>query len=239
VIVQNAAGTCDADLVARARKAPLPAERDVVGQVTDSNSETIEGVGPHIVVLDCGVKRNIVRSLVKRGCRVTVVPFGTSREEIEQLQPDGVVVSPGPGDPANLDAGLDLVAGVLQQKIPYFGICLGHQLLARAIGAETRKLKFGHRGGNHSVRDVRTGRVTITSQNHGFEVDAMSVPIAAGWEVRLVNLNDGSVEGLAHRDLPVLTVQFHPESSPGPLDNDHLFDAFLDLVGRGAGQPLA
>ena len=239
VIVQNAAGTCDADLVARARKAPLPAERDVVGQVTDPNSETIEGVGPHIVVLDCGVKRNIVRSLVKRGCRVTVVPFGTSREEIEQLQPDGVVVSPGPGDPANLDAGLELVAGVLQQKIPYFGICLGHQLLARAIGAETRKLKFGHRGGNHSVRDVRTGRVTITSQNHGFEVDAMSVPIAAGWEVRLVNLNDGSVEGLAHRDLPVLTVQFHPESSPGPLDNDQLFDAFLDLVPRGVGQPLA
>ena len=104
------------------------------------------------MVLDCGVKRNIVRSLVKRGCRVTVVPFGTTIEEIEQLQPDGVVVSPGPGDPANLDAGLDVVAGIIEQKIPYFGICLGHQLLARAIGAETRKLKFGHRGGNHLLR---------------------------------------------------------------------------------------
>lgn len=239
VLVQNAAETCDADLVARARKAPLPGERDVVGEVTAAATESFKGAGPHIVILDCGVKRNIVRSLVKRGCRVTVVPFGTPREEIERLEPNGVVVSPGPGDPANLDAGLELVAGVLQQKIPYFGICLGHQLLARAIGAETRKLKFGHRGGNHSVRDVKTGRVTITSQNHGFEVDPLSVPTEAGWEVRLINLNDGSVEGLAHRDLPVLTVQFHPESSPGPLDNDNLFDAFLDLVGRGAGQPIA
>src|SRR5215207_8640836 len=238
VIIQNAAGTRDEDLVARARMAPIPGEFDVVGEVTASAPETIEGSGPHIVVLDCGVKRNIVRSLVKRGCRVTVVPFGTTHEEIERLQPDGVVVSPGPGDPANLDAGLDLVARVLQQKIPYFGICLGHQLLARAIGAETRKLKFGHRGGNHSVRDMRTGRVTITSQNHGFEVDAMSVPAGAGWEVRLVNLNDGSVEGLAHRDLPVLTVQFHPESSPGPLDNEHLFDTFLDLVRSDVGHPL-
>jgi carbamoyl-phosphate synthase small subunit len=239
IIIQNAAEIRDEDLVARARNAPLPGEYDVVGQVTARVSETIDGVGPHIVVLDCGVKRNIVRSLVKRGCRVTVVPFGTTIEEIEQLQPNGVVVSPGPGDPANLDAGLDVVAGVIEQKIPYFGICLGHQLLARAIGAETRKLKFGHRGGNHSVRDIRTGRVTITSQNHGFEVDPVSVPAEGGWEVRLVNLNDGSVEGLAHRDLPALTVQFHPESSPGPLDNEHLFDTFLELVHRGNGHPVA
>jgi carbamoyl-phosphate synthase small subunit len=239
IIIQNAAEIRDEDLVARARNAPLPGEYDVVGQVTAPVSETIDGAGPHIVVLDCGVKRNIVRSLVKRGCRVTVVPFGTTIEEIEQLQPNGVVVSPGPGDPANLDAGLDVVAGVIEQKIPYFGICLGHQLLARAIGAETRKLKFGHRGGNHSVRDIRTGRVTITSQNHGFEVDPVSVPAEGGWEVRLVNLNDGSVEGLAHRDLPALTVQFHPESSPGPLDNEQLFDTFLELVHRDNGHPVA
>jgi carbamoyl-phosphate synthase small subunit len=238
VIVQNAADIPNADLAARAREAPLPAEYDAVGQVIATSPETIEGPGPHIVVLDCGVKRNIIRSLVKRRARVTVVPFGTSLEEIERLQPDGVVVSPGPGDPANLDAGLAVVAGVLQREIPYFGVCLGHQLLARSIGAETRKLKFGHRGGNHSVRDVRTGRVTITSQNHGFEVDPASVPTDAGWEVRLLNLNDGSVEGLAHRDLPVMSVQFHPESSPGPLDNDHLFDAFLELVRLGVGQPV-
>jgi carbamoyl-phosphate synthase small subunit len=237
VIVQNATDIPDADLAARAREAPLPAEYDAVGQVIAMSPETIEGPGPHIVVLDCGVKRNIIRSLVKRRARVTVVPFGTSLEEIERLQPDGVVVSPGPGDPANLDAGLAVVAGVLQRGIPYFGVCLGHQLLARSIGAETRKLKFGHRGGNHSVRDVRTGRVTITSQNHGFEVDPTSVPTDAGWEVRLLNLNDGSVEGLAHRDLPVMSVQFHPESSPGPLDNDHLFDAFVELVRLGVGHP--
>ena len=239
VIVQNASETPDADLTERARHSRLPGEYDVVGEVTAPSPETIEGPGPHIVVLDCGVKRNIIRSLVNRGARLTIVPFGTSLEEILRLQPDGVVVSPGPGDPANLDAGLSVVAGVVARQIPYFGICLGHQLLARSIGAETRKLKFGHRGGNHSVRDVRTGRVTITSQNHGFEVDPASVPTRSGWEVRLVNLNDGSIEGLAHRDLPVLTVQFHPESSPGPLDNDHLFDTFLDLVRLGIGQPIA
>jgi len=238
-IVQNAAHTSDADLVERARQSPLPGEYDVVGEVTSPFPETIEGSGPHIVVLDCGVKRNIVRSLVNRGARVTIVPFGTSLDELMQLQPDGVVVSPGPGDPANLDAGLSIVAGVVREQIPYFGICLGHQLLARSIGAETRKLKFGHRGGNHSVRDVRTGRVTITSQNHGFEVDPASVPSGSGWEVRLVNLNDGSIEGLAHRELPVLTVQFHPESSPGPLDNDHLFDTFFEMVRPAVGQPVA
>jgi carbamoyl-phosphate synthase small subunit len=238
VIIQNASEIPDADLIARASQSPLPGEYDVVGEVATPFPETIDGPGPHIVVLDCGVKRNIIRSLVNRGARLTIVPFGTSLDEILRLRPDGVVVSPGPGDPANLDAGLSVVAGLLQQQIPYFGICLGHQLLARSIGAETRKLKFGHRGGNHSVRDVRTGRVTITSQNHGFEVDAASVPTGSGWEVRLTNLNDGSIEGLAHRDLPVLTVQFHPESSPGPLDNDHLFDTFIELVRLAVGQPV-
>jgi carbamoyl-phosphate synthase small subunit len=239
VIVQNAAETPDADLIARARQSQIPGEYDVVGEVAAQTPETIGGRGPHIVVLDCGVKRNIIRSLARRGARLTVVPFGTSLDEILHLQPDGVVVSPGPGDPANLDAGLSVVAGVVQQQIPYFGICLGHQLLARSIGAETRKLKFGHRGGNHSVRDVTTGRVTITSQNHGFEVDPASVPTGSGWEVRLVNLNDGSVEGLAHQELPVLTVQFHPEASPGPLDNDHLFDDFFELVRSGVGERTA
>ena len=239
VIVRNPTQTSDADLVARAGQSPLPGEYDVVGEVTSPFPEAIDGTGPHIVVLDCGVKRNIVRSLVHRGARVTIVPFGTSLDELMHLQPDGVVVSPGPGDPANLDAGLSIVAGVVREQIPYFGICLGHQLLARSIGAETRKLKFGHRGGNHSVLDVRTGRVTITSQNHGFEVDPASVPSGSGWEVRLVNLNDGSIEGLAHRELPVLTVQFHPESSPGPLDNDHLFDTFFEMVRLAIGQPVA
>jgi carbamoyl-phosphate synthase small subunit len=231
VLVANAAGIDDADLVARAKAAPLPGEYDAVADVANPEAETVGPTGtPHIVLIDCGVKRNIVRSLAKRGARVTVVPFGTSLAEIDRLQPDGVIVSPGPGDPTYLDSSQDVVTGIIDRRIPYLGICLGHQLLARSIGAGTRKLKFGHRGGNHPVRDLRTGRVTITSQNHGFEVDAATVPTSAGWEVRLVNLNDGSVEGLAHRDLPVMTVQFHPESSPGPLDNDRLFDEFLDLV---------
>jgi carbamoyl-phosphate synthase small subunit len=160
-------------------------------------------------------------------------------DEISRPQPAGVVVSPGPADPAKLDAGLAVVRGVIDQGIPYFGICLGHQLLARSIGATTRKLKFGHRGGNHPVKDLKTGRVTITSQNHGFEVDPDSVPADSGWDVRLVNLNDGSVEGLAHRTLPVLSVQFHPESSPGPLDNDRLFDQFLALVAGAARESVA
>lgn len=235
VLITDAEGMDDAELIARAQAAPLPGEFDAVGDVANPESEIVGTSGsPHIVLIDCGVKRNIVRSLAKRGARVTVVPFGTQLAEIDRLRPDGVIVSPGPGDPMHLDSGQEVVTGIIERGIPYLGICLGHQLLARSIGAGTRKLKFGHRGGNHPVRDLRTGRVTITSQNHGFEVDASTVPTSAGWEVRLVNLNDGSVEGLAHRDLPVMTVQFHPESSPGPLDNDRLFDEFLELVGSRA-----
>ena len=235
-IVQDAANIPDAELVARASEALLPGDYDVVAEVTSAEVEGLgKESGPHIVVLDCGVKRNIIRSLERRGARITVMPFGSTFAEIRAQAPDGVVVSPGPGDPANLDAGLAVVSGIVDERIPYFGICLGHQLLARSIGAETRKLKFGHRGGNHPVRDERSGSVTITSQNHGFEVDGDTVPRDSGWEVRLVNLNDGSVEGLAHRDLPAMTVQFHPESSPGPQDNDRLFDDFLALVSRERG----
>jgi carbamoyl-phosphate synthase small subunit len=161
---------------------------------------------------------------------VTIVPFGTSFRAIQELRPDGIIVSPGPGDPANLDSGLALIREIVQHRIPYFGICLGHQLLARSVGGSTRKLKFGHRGGNQPVKDLLTGEVTITSQNHGFEVDPASVPEDEGWLIRLINLNDGTVEGLSHRELPVMSVQFHPESSPGPLDNAVLFDRFLTLV---------
>ncbi|MDP9363945.1 MAG: glutamine-hydrolyzing carbamoyl-phosphate synthase small subunit [Chloroflexota bacterium] len=238
VLISDAAGVADAELVARAREAPLPAEHDVVGEVAGAIGEgSTAGTGPHLVVVDCGVKRNILRSLARRGARVTVVPFGTPYADIERLRPDGVVISPGPGDPANLDAGLEVVRSVLETGTPFFGICLGHQLLARSIGARTGKLKFGHRGGNHPVRDEATGRVTITSQNHGFEVDAASLPGGGDWQIALVNLNDGSVEGLSHRELPVLSVQFHPEASPGPWDNDGLFDRFLAMVReRGLGE---
>lgn len=230
VLVRNAAELSDQELVARAQRAVLPAEHDVVDEVTRDQVESISGTGPHVVVVDCGVKRNIVRSLVKRNARVTIVPYGTPFADIAALDPDGVIVSPGPGDPANLDAGLDVVRELLNAGLPYFGICLGHQLLARAIGAETAKLKFGHRGGNHPVKDLRTGHVSITAQNHGFRVEDGSLPREGGWEIALVNLNDGSVEGLAHEQLPVLSVQFHPEASPGPWDNGYLFDEFMRMM---------
>jgi carbamoyl-phosphate synthase small subunit len=178
------------------------------------------------------VKRNIVRSLVARNIKVTVVPYGIPYSRIQALNPDGVVVSPGPGDPANLDAGLDVVRGLLREQRPYFGICLGHQLLARAIGAETTKLKFGHRGGNHPVMDYRNGKVSITAQNHSFKVEGESVPQGDGWQVALRNLNDQSIEGLSHATLPVLSVQFHPEASPGPHDNGYLFDDFVAMLGQ-------
>jgi carbamoyl-phosphate synthase small subunit len=231
VLVRNAANLSDDELVERARQAPLPGEQDVVDEVAGDEIERLgEGTGPHVVVVDCGVKRNIIRSLVKRNARVTVVPYGTPYADIAAMNPDGVIFSPGPGDPARLDSGLDVVRSVLEAKMPYFGICLGHQLLARAIGAETTKLKFGHRGGNQPVRDERTGKVTITAQNHSFQVMGASLPESDEWKVALINLNDGSVEGLAHAERPVISVQFHPEAAPGPHDNGYLFDRFLDMI---------
>ena len=233
-LVHHAADLSDDDLVARAKAAPLPGEYDVVGDVKEPEEVTLnpEATGPHIVVVDCGVKRNIVRSLLARNAKVTVVPYGVPYSRIEALQPDGVIVSPGPGDPANLDAGLDVVRGLLRDERPYFGICLGHQLLARAIGSETSKLKFGHRGGNQPVMDFRNGKVSITAQNHSFTVNADSLPTDGGWKVALRNLNDNSVEGLSHESLPVLSVQFHPEASPGPHDNGYLFDDFMNMLGQ-------
>ena len=231
VLVRNAADVSDDELVDRARNAPIPGEQNVVGEVSGDQIVS-EGPsdGPHIVVLDCGVKRNIVRSILARGGRVTTVPYGTTFADIQALDPDGVIVSPGPGDPANLDDGLDIVRGLLETRTPYFGICLGHQLLARAIGADTIKLKFGHRGGNHPVLDLRDDHISITAQNHGYMVTADSLPVGTEWHVALENLNDGSVEGLYHDSLPVLSVQFHPEASPGPLDNGYLFDQFMVTV---------
>lgn len=232
VLVHQAAGLSDDDLVARARRGALPAEHNVVGEVRESHERQfgMENVGPHVVVVDCGVKKSIVDALVRRGARVTVVPYGSTYARVKELRPDGVIVSPGPGDPANLDDGLGLVRSLLEDRQPFFGICLGHQLLARAIGARTGKLTFGHRGGNQPIRDERTGRVTMTAQNHSFEVDAETVPADKGWRVALRNLNDGSVEGLAHESLPVLSVQFHPEAAPGPADNSSLFDEFLEMI---------
>jgi len=236
ILSHNAADLSDNELAERAQRAVLPAERTAVEDVAKDGIETYPGDGPHIVVVDCGVKQNIIRSLLNRGASVTTVPYGTPFADIAALHPHGVVVSPGPGDPANLDAGLDVVRGLLASRTPYFGICLGHQLLARAVGAETTKLKFGHRGGNHPVKDVATGLVSITAQNHGFKVVEDTLPADSGWQAALVNLNDGSVEGLVHDELPVLSVQFHPEAAPGPRDNADLFDQFLHMISASAAQ---
>lgn len=186
------------------------------------------GDGLHVVALDCGAKHNILRHLTERGVRVTVLPPDATSEEILAHKPDGLFVSNGPGDPAVLDYAVRPIAGVLG-KVPIFGICLGHQLLGRAIGATTYKLKFGHRGANQPVKNLETGRVEITSQNHGFAVDQASLE-SHGGVVTHVNLNDGTVEGFRHKTLPAFCVQYHPEASPGPHDAAYLFDEFVEMM---------
>jgi carbamoyl-phosphate synthase small subunit len=185
----------------------------------------------HVAALDCGLKYNILRLLARHGCRTTVVPCTTSAEDILALEPDGVLLSPGPGDPALLDYIVGNVKKLVGKK-PIMGICLGNQLIAQAYGARCFKLKFGHRGGNHPVRDLASGRIHITAQNHGYAVDPDSLPPEL--EVTHVNLNDGTVEGLRHKELPVFAIQYHSEASPGPLDNVYLFKEFVGMMGEGA-----
>jgi carbamoyl-phosphate synthase small subunit len=223
-------------LAARARALPPLSVQPVVAEVSGAAAPAAAGSaggGPTIVVLDCGAKHNIVRSLRRRGAAVVVVEATADLATVLRAQPDGVVLANGPGDPAALTAVIDLVRGLLTTDLPVMGICLGHQLLALAAGATTSRLKYGHHGGNHPVKDLRTGRVYITTQNHEFQVDADSLPPDSGFYVSHINLNDGSVEGLANRDRPVFSVQFHPEGCPGPQDNQYLFDYFLDELVAG------
>ena len=182
---------------------------------------------PRILVTDVGLKYNILRLLQERGCEVIAVPADTAAENMLAMGPSGILLSPGPGDPQLLDYVVGNVRQILG-RVPVMGICLGHQLVARALGADTFKLKFGHRGGNHPVQDLNTGRVYITAQNHGFAVNPDTLP--PGLEVSHINLNDGTVEGMRHRDLPLFTIQYHSEASPGPRDSEYIFDQFLDMV---------
>lgn len=231
VLVADIAGRSDDELRERARSAWSPADTNVVADVTIPEPMPADGEGQlHVVLIDCGVKENIIASLERRNVRVSVVPFDTPYAEIEQMNPDGVLTSPGPGNPENAEAAVPTIQQIVSAGQPYFGVCLGHQLLGMAIGATTSKLKFGHRGGNHPVLDLESGKIYITAQNHGYQVDADSVPTESGWRVTKISLNDRSVEGLAHESLPVFSVQYHPEGAPGPQDNQYLFDEFIRTI---------
>jgi carbamoyl-phosphate synthase small subunit len=214
------------------KKIPSYGNIDFVKEVTTPQQyswkrEQGETVAHNIVIVDMGLRYNIARILDRLGCSLTVVPCTASVSEILSLKPDGVVLSPGPGDPELLGYLLDNVKTLLG-TVPIMGICLGHQLIGKAFGANTFKLKFGHRGGNHPVRDVETGRVYITTQNHGYAVSAEG--LMDGLEVSHINLNDMTVEGFRHRELPVISIQYHSEGSPGPQDNVYLFERFLDII---------
>jgi len=179
-----------------------------------------------VCLIDCGVKFNILRSLADLGVETTVFPCGAPAEAVLERQPDGIAFSPGPGDPRHLEDVVATARTLIHSGRPVFGICLGNQIVGKAFGAGTFKLPFGHRGGNHPVKDLTTDRVYITSQNHGYAVDPAGLE-ASGLEVSHVNLNDGTVEGLRHRELPVFTIQYHPEANPGPRDSAYLFDRFV------------
>lgn len=229
-----ATGTGVEELVARARSLPAMAGRDLAQVVsTPTPYDGPEpGVGaeraPLVVAYDFGMKRNIVRQLAEHGCRVRVVPATTTAEEVMALRPDGVFLSNGPGDPEPCQYAVETIRG-LMGRVPIFGICLGHQLIGLALGGRTYKLKFGHHGGNHPVRHEANGRIEITAHNHNFAVDADSLP-AAEVECTHFDLNDGTLEGLRHRSLPLFSVQYHPEAAPGPHDSHYLFQQFVTLM---------
>ncbi|MGD0765046.1 MAG: glutamine-hydrolyzing carbamoyl-phosphate synthase small subunit [Dehalococcoidia bacterium] len=215
----------------RLREAPRYGDTDFVRRVSTGERYDWPDNGKpskhHVVLMDLGVKYNIMRILSRKGAHVTVVPCLATAEDVLDLKPDGVVLSPGPGDPAHLDYVVRTLQGLVG-RTPILGICLGHQALGAVFGASTFKLKFGHRGANQPVRDLTTGRIYITAQNHGYAVDPNG--LRGGIEVSHISLNDETVEGLRHEELGIMSIQYHSEASPGPLDNTYFFDRFLDTV---------
>ncbi|HEY2849183.1 MAG TPA: glutamine-hydrolyzing carbamoyl-phosphate synthase small subunit, partial [Gemmatimonadaceae bacterium] len=224
------------DAAAKAALAACPPMTglDLASLVSTSKAYTWGNAGAqtHIVAYDYGIKHNILRLFEDRDCRITVVPSVATAKEVLALRPDGVFLSNGPGDPEAVTYAMGNIRAIAEAGVPVFGICLGNQLIGLTYGATTFKLPYGHRGGNHPVKDLRTGKVLITSQNHGFAVagTADSIPGAPDLEVTHINLNDGSIEGLRHKRLPVFAVQFHPEAAPGPHDARALFDDFMRAV---------
>ena len=222
----------DADsLVNKARQSPPMENRELASVVTTRKPYEFPAEGSerfHVVCYDFGVKTNSLRELSRAGCRITVVPASTTASEVFAMKPDGVFLSNGPGDPASMNKEVEEVKRVAQSGLPTFGICFGHQLLGRAFGGQTFKLTFGHRGGNQPVKDSRDGHVEITSHNHGFAVQADTLPPEV--EVTHVNLNDKCVEGMRHKTLPIFSVQYHPEAAPGPHDAEHHFQRFIELM---------
>ena len=228
-LIRQAARYGEIDFVAQV-STPSPYQFTAETEAGSAQSQLPFASSPRVVVIDYGVKRNVMRSLLRLGCEVIVVPATMGAGEILALRPDGVLLSPGPGDPATVPYAVETVRALLGKK-PMMGVCLGHQLLAWAVGGKTFKLKFGHRGANHPVKDEASGRVFITSQNHGYAVDPDSLK-GTGAEVTQINLNDGTVEGLRHEKLGAWSIQYHPEASPGPLDNGYLFDRFVEQLRR-------
>lgn len=233
----------DNSLREKVKNVPSLIGRDLVKEVTcrdfyDWGNAKEDGF--NIVVLDCGVKFNILRLLTKYGCRVKVVPAYTSAQDILKLKPEGIMLSNGPGDPAAVDYVIKTVHGLVEhtlncEPIPIMGICLGHQMLALALGGRTYKLKFGHHGGNHPVKDLRTGRISITVQNHGFCVEMDSLD-RDNIEITHINLNDNTLEGIRYKHKPIFSVQFHPEAGPGPHDGEYLFKEFIGMVKEYKGR---
>ena len=214
------------ELINKLKSTELP--RDEVMTVSTKTPYVSTGSNLSVVLLDFGKKQNIVRELNLRGCNVTVVPYDTTAEEILAMSPDGIMLSNGPGDPDVVEVAINMIKGILG-KIPFFGICLGHQLFALSQGASSFKMKFGHRGANHPVKDLRTGKVDITSQNHGYAIDKDSLA-QTDLEITHIALNDDTVEGLRHKTLPAFSVQYHPEARPGPSDSNYLFDDFIAMI---------